>query len=98
MTKIFAFVPDLMDRSKFGNRVEFVSKATQLDGLEVDLLILDLNRVEDIEIWLKPGIKTIGYSSHVDKGVIEQAKLAGVDQVLPRSAFFSQLPEILDNN
>ena len=41
------------------------------------------------------GIPTLGYVSHVDAPTIETARQAGVDQVLARSAFTSQLGEIL---
>ncbi len=38
---------------------------------------------------------TIGFASHVQGDVIEAAREAGVDRVLARSAFASQLPELL---
>ena len=40
-------------------------------------------------------IRTIGFVSHVDTATIDAAKRAGVDDVLPRSAFAQRLPEIL---
>jgi CheY-like chemotaxis protein len=40
-------------------------------------------------------IPTVGYVSHVDTAVINAARQAGVTDVLPRSAFAMQLPEIL---
>src|SRR3954469_2553194 len=40
-------------------------------------------------------IPTVGYVSHVDTAVITAARQAGVTDVLPRSAFAMQLPEIL---
>lgn len=41
------------------------------------------------------GVKTLGYVSHVDSDTIAAARLAGVDQVLARSAFTDRLGEIL---
>jgi CheY-like chemotaxis protein len=41
-------------------------------------------------------IRTIGFVSHVDIATIEAAQRAGVDEVLPRSAFAQRLPEILN--
>jgi PleD family two-component response regulator len=40
-------------------------------------------------------IPTVGYASHVLTDVISAAKAAGVDDVLARSAFTMQLPDIL---
>ena len=40
-------------------------------------------------------VKTLGYVSHVDSTTIEAARTAGIDQVLARSAFATQLGEIL---
>jgi DNA-binding NarL/FixJ family response regulator len=41
------------------------------------------------------GIRTIGFASHVHTALIAAAREAGADQVLPRSAFAGNLPEIL---
>jgi len=40
-------------------------------------------------------VKTLGYVSHVDSDTIAAARLAGVDQILARSAFTDRLGEIL---
>ena len=40
-------------------------------------------------------IPTVGYVSHVDGATIDAARAAGVDDVLARSAFTMQLPELL---
>jgi DNA-binding NarL/FixJ family response regulator len=39
--------------------------------------------------------RTLGYVSHVDTATIEEARQAGIDQVLARSAFTERLAEIL---
>jgi CheY-like chemotaxis protein len=41
------------------------------------------------------GIPTMGFASHVHVDAIAAARLAGVDDVLPRSAFATRLPDIL---
>ncbi|GBC77351.1 hypothetical protein HRbin08_00827 [bacterium HR08] len=41
------------------------------------------------------GIRTIGYFSHVREDVRAQARQAGCDLLLPRSAFVTQLPKLL---
>jgi PleD family two-component response regulator len=40
-------------------------------------------------------IPTLGFVSHVDTNTIEAARQAGIDEVLPRSAFTARLGEIL---
>lgn len=40
-------------------------------------------------------VPTIGFVSHVQTDLIADARRAGVDQVLARSAFVTQLPELL---
>ena len=41
------------------------------------------------------GVKAIGFASHVHVDLINAARVAGADQVLPRSAFAGHLAEIL---
>lgn len=40
-------------------------------------------------------IRAIGFASHVHTDLIRAARAAGADEVMPRSAFASQLPAIL---
>ncbi len=69
------------------------------------LVILDLNsaRVDPLgtiaSMKADPalaGIPTVGFASHVQVDVIEAARKAGVGEVLARSAFTQQLPDILE--
>ena len=41
------------------------------------------------------GIRTLAFVSHVQTELIQAARAAGADEVMPRSAFASQLAEIL---
>lgn len=68
------------------------------------LVILDLNhaplRPIEIVAMMKQDadlrrIRTLGYVSHVDSDLITAARQAGIDDVLARSAFSTQLPAIL---
>jgi DNA-binding NarL/FixJ family response regulator len=43
------------------------------------------------------GIRTIGFVSHVQTALIEEARQAGVDEVMARSAFSAKLGEILQS-
>lgn len=88
--------------------VEFAKKADTLFDLaktEVPaLIILDLNseRLDPLNLAARlkadeqlRGIPLIGYLSHVQTELQRIAEEAGVDRVMPRSAFTKHLPEIL---
>jgi PleD family two-component response regulator len=80
---------------------------TALRGERPTLVILDLNsqRVEPIGIVADmkadpalADIATVGFASHVQTEVIEQARAAGVTEVMARSAFTQRLPELLSRD
>lgn len=64
------------------------------------LVILDLHNpgleVIAVVAAMKPvGARVIGFGSHVDAARLRAARLAGCDEVLPRSAFFDNLADKL---
>jgi PleD family two-component response regulator len=68
------------------------------------LVILDLNsqRIAPLEVVaaLKADpafahVRTLGFVSHVQTDLIAQARQAGVDRVMSRSAFVGELPDLL---
>ena len=92
--KVSAFVPNLMDRSRFpGASVTFVTDAEKLVGS--DLIIVDLDRCDDPGAFRVDRARVIGFGSHVDVESATAAQAAGYDEVLPRSVFFRRVPEIL---
>jgi hypothetical protein len=101
MTRVVAYVPDLMDRSRIaaagGSRVAFVVSPEALAGAAAgaDLAVVDLGRPGVLEQLSAVPVPTIGFASHVDRELMARAKAAGCDRVLARSAFFSQLGELL---
>jgi hypothetical protein len=98
--RIAAYVPDLMDRSKLAAvpGVEFVTDPRLLVEVEADLVVVDLSRPGVLEVLSGlTHVRTIGFGSHVDVETLEAATAAGCDLVLPRSAFFSRLPGVLDS-
>lgn len=69
---------------------------------EIALLILDLAAAGAIEMAaaLKAdeatrGIPIVGFYSHVEQATRERALAAGIDHVMPRSAFTARLPALL---
>lgn len=80
---------------------EILSQAREL---KPTLVIVDLNSTKADPVATiaaikgdpaLSGVKAIGFASHVHVDLINAARSAGADQVLPRSAFAGNLAEIL---
>jgi len=98
MTRVVAFVPDLMDRSKVvaaGADVTFVATPAALVGVDADLVVVDLGRPGVLDVLAALHIPVIGFASHVDRDLMASARAAGCSQVLARSAFFSGVARLL---
>ena len=76
----------------------------QARALKPSLVIFDLNsaKMEPIDTIVRMkqdselrAIRTMGFVSHVDAARIQAARAAGADDVLARSAFATQLADIL---
>ena len=72
------------------------------EGQSWHLVIVDLNRAADDGVRVVecvrralPAVPILGYCSHVETQLQEQALRAGCTTVLPRSAFVQRLPELL---
>jgi DNA-binding NarL/FixJ family response regulator len=95
-----------MDRSKVqavgGDAVRFVSSAAALvdaaSDAAVRTVVVDLSRpgvLDALSALTTAEVRTIGFGSHVDSALLDAARAAGCDEVLPRSAFFRRLQELL---
>lgn len=93
---IAAHVPNLFDRSRFGGRATFVETPDEARALGPSLLIVDLDRCDDLAGFRIEGTRVIGFGPHVDSTGHRKAVEAGYDEVLPRSIFFRRLPDLLD--
>ena len=93
---IAAHVPNLFDRSRFEGRVVFVDTPDDARSCAPDLLIVDLDRCEDLHGFRIDGPRIVGFGPHVDSSGHQKARDAGYDEVLPRSVFFRRLAAILD--
>ena len=113
MPRVVAYMDDLFFQMKLaetakhlGLEVKVASNAESLlqllDPLP-QLVVVDLNaRSQPLEAMKKlraaqPSLRIIGFLSHVQTGLAEQAKSAGFDEVMPRSKFSIHLPEILSS-
>jgi DNA-binding NarL/FixJ family response regulator len=98
--RIAAYVPDLMDRSRVAAAVPdavFVASCADLATVEADVVLVDLGRpgVLDVLPALAARTRVVAFGSHVDTDVLDAARAAGCAEVLPRSKFFTRLPEYL---
>ncbi|PIQ83403.1 MAG: hypothetical protein COV75_07690 [Candidatus Omnitrophica bacterium CG11_big_fil_rev_8_21_14_0_20_63_9] len=64
------------------------------------LIDLNLSRADALAVIralraVHPGVPIVGYCSHVQQDLQQQALAAGCTAVLPRSAFVQQLPALL---
>ena len=105
---ILAIVDDLLFRAKLeavaGQLGTPLKVATGLpeNGQAFSRILIDLNlsRGDALAIIRElkathPGVPLVGYCSHVQQDLQQQALEAGCTTVLPRSAFVQQLPELL---
>lgn len=100
MTRIAAYVPDLMDRSKVaaagGEDVTFVRSPADLLAAGAQMVVVDLARPGVLDALAQlDDVHSIGFASHVDRELAEAAAAVGCDEVLPRSRFFSTLTDLL---
>lgn len=96
---IAAFVPDLMDRSRFaGHDVTFTPSAAALAATPADVYVVDLRRpgaLDAVRQLTATGARVVGFGSHVDTELMAAAADAGCTEVFARSLFFARLGEIL---
>ena len=100
---------DLMDRSRIeplvvGSGAEFVAwtgrsaRPVLTDGAIPELVLVDLAlqwALDSIEELSTAGVRVIAFGPHIDRVGLRQARQAGADEVLARSAFFVKLGDHL---
>ena len=99
MSRVVAYVPDLMDRSKVAAARDciFVSRPADLAALspEADVVVVDLTKPGVVDVLADLDARIIGFANHTSRDVMEAARAAGCEQVLPRSDFFARIDELL---
>jgi len=111
MPRIVAYMDDLFFQMKLaetakhlGFEVKVASNAESLLQLLEPLphlVIVDLNaRSSPLDAVRRlrsaePSLRIIGFLSHVQSDLAQQAQSAGFDEVMPRSKFSMNLPQIL---
>jgi len=111
MPRVVAYMDDLFFQMKLaetakhlGLEVKVASNADSLLALldpPPALVIVDLNAksapldaVERLRA-AQPGLRVVGFLSHVQTDLAAKAQSVGFSEVMPRSRFSLQLPEIL---
>lgn len=111
MTRVVAYMDDLFFQMKLaetakhlGLEVKVASNADSLLQLldpPPALVIFDLNaRSSPLDAVQRlraaqPNLRIVGFLSHVQTDLASKAQSAGFDEVMPRSKFSMQLPQIL---
>ena len=109
---IFVATSDLFFRTRIEEvarqknvNIAFIENFDQIIDKDANMLIIDLNfeDFEPIECIKKlkkfqPHVYVIGYLSHVQTKLKEEALRAGCDEVMPRSQFSKNLADILTKN
>jgi len=112
MGRVIALMDDLFFQMKLAETAKHVGVevkvATTPEALKTllepppRLLIVDLNSSNQPIATIqrlraeKNGIRVVGFLSHVQTDLAAQARAAGFDEVLPRSAFTQNLAAILE--
>jgi DNA-binding NarL/FixJ family response regulator len=111
MPRVVAYMDDLFFQMKlaetakhFGLEVKVASNAVSLLQLldpPPALVVIDLNAksspldaVQRLRA-AQPNVRVVGFLSHVQTDLAAKAQSAGFDEVMPRSKFSMQLPQIL---
>ena len=97
--RISALSTDLMDRSRFPEDTAFVRRADALDAA-ADVVVVDLSRpdaLDGVRRLRSDGatVRIVAYGSHVERALLAEARDAGCNEVLPRSAFFADIEAAL---
>lgn len=111
MGRVVALVEDIFFLAKMKETAKQAGVALETAGTpaalaeaaqaaETSLLIVDLNArgsIEAIEVLHAAGntLPVIAFFSHVQAELAERARVAGFEQVMPRSKFTRELAEIL---
>ena len=99
MTRVVAYVPDLMHRSKVAAAGDCgsVSRPGDLAALapSADVVVVDLTRPGVVDVLTDLHGRVIAFANHTARDAMAAARAAGCEQVLPRSDFFARIDELL---
>lgn len=97
--RVVAYAPDLGDRSRIDAAiagVRHLARPAELPeaAATADVVLVDLRRPDALDAAaasVGAGRTVIGFAPHVATELLDAARAAGVDEVLPRSLFFHRV-------
>ena len=97
MTRVAAYVPDLLDRSKVAAAadVTFVRDPSELGAVAADVVVVDLAAPGVLDVLPSVEARTIGFGRHTARDLLAAAREAGCDEVYVRSEFFARVGDLL---
>lgn len=111
MPRVVAYMDDLFFQMKLAETAKHLGLEVKVASTPESLLqlleplprlvIVDLNArsapLEAVERLrsAQPNLRVIGFLSHVQTDLAQRAQAAGLDEVMPRSKFSMNLPQIL---
>jgi hypothetical protein len=99
MSRIVAYTPDVMDRSKVAAAGDcvFVSRPSDLTALcpGADIIVVDLTRPGVVDVLPTLQGRVVGFANHTSRETMDAARAAGCSEVMPRSDFFARINELL---
>jgi len=99
MARVVAYIDDLFFQMKLAETAKHLGLEAKVAGNAESLLqLLDplpaLEAVQRLRA-VQPNLRVVGFLSHVETELAAKARLAGFDEVMPRSKFSMHLPQIL---
>jgi DNA-binding NarL/FixJ family response regulator len=89
---VVVYVTDLMDRSKVQSAIgEATFARDPAAAADADIVIVDLARFASVVPEIRahaPRARIVAFGPHVDDELLQRARDAGADAVMPRSQFF----------
>jgi hypothetical protein len=110
VARVALYIPDLLFGSNVLGSLRSAGHEPVLAGdLEslrrelaaADVLIVDLTfdaaeRIDQVRLLRRPGVRTLAFYSHVETEVRERAEHAGLDLVVPRSRMAREGPALVE--
>ena len=93
---VTALVTDLLDRSRFPDGTRFVRRLDE--GTDADVYVVDLaapGALDAVRALATSDARVVAYGRHTETELLAEARRAGADRVLARSAFFADVAKAL---
>jgi hypothetical protein len=98
MARVALLCPDLLFGSKLQGALRAAGHEPVAAGDSAEILVVDLTDEPDARIEQSAGseLPRLGFYSHVEQDVRQNAEAAGFDRVVPRSRMAREAPALVD--